>query len=156
MLPPSPPDTKPMTETETKLWDAATQIRLAIEPDAPEEVVRSRVDAFIGEARSMALVMEKESGATLDLSRWYERQVGLVEDDPLLKLFREGGVDAQLSGDRDKFFRQCEHYFLFLRWFVTEWLKTRIRMGLSVGDSRLMPPPARVATLVGGYVWGYY
>lgn len=145
-----------MTETELKLWDAATQIRLAIEPDASEEIVRSRVDAFIADTRTATAAMRTESDAAPDLSQWYERQMDLVKDAPLVKLFGEGGVEQRLAGDRAGFFRDCEQYFLFLRWFVTEWLKMRISLGLSVGDSKLMPPGARVATLAGGYVWGYF
>jgi hypothetical protein len=145
-----------MTETESKLWDAASQIRLALEPDAADETVRSSVVAFIGNARTAARAMQEESGATVDLSHWYERQMGLVKDAPLVKLFNEEGVEARLPADRGDLFRACEQYFLFLRWFVTEWLKARIRLGLTVGDSRLMPASARVATLAGGYVWGYY
>lgn len=50
-----------MTETEMKLRDAATQMKLALEHMTDDEVVRSCVNSYISLARSVTFVMQRES-----------------------------------------------------------------------------------------------
>jgi hypothetical protein len=59
-----------ITETQLKLRDAGTQMKLAIENNGNEDIFRSCINAYISAARSVAMVMEKESAVNSDLLVW--------------------------------------------------------------------------------------
>jgi hypothetical protein len=60
------------TETEMKLEDAEVQLRLAMEHTGDERVVRSCINSFISTARSVTMVMERESNDNKSLISWYK------------------------------------------------------------------------------------
>ncbi len=76
-----------MTETEKKLRDAATQMRLALADAGNIEVVRSCVNAFLSHARSVTMVMEAESAGNAHLLRWYKDYVKAKTDCPVARFF---------------------------------------------------------------------
>lgn len=81
-----------MTETELKLRDAEIQFRLALENTGDEDVVRSCINSMITTARSVTMVMERESAIHDALLSWYKtRIVNLKESEHgvLLKYFNE-------------------------------------------------------------------
>jgi hypothetical protein len=84
-----------MTETELKLRDAETQLRLALQNTENEEVVRSCINSLISAARSVTFVMQRESSGNGDLNAWYDDQIALMLASPfapLLKFFNEKRV----------------------------------------------------------------
>ena len=81
-----------MTQTEMKLRDAATQMRIAMANAADESVVRSCVNSFIAAARSVTFVMQSESAKSPELKAWYEEQMGGMKALPLLRFFNEQRV----------------------------------------------------------------
>ena len=76
-----------MTETEMKLRDAATQMKMALANVADEEIVRSCVNSYISHARSVTFVMQRESSQYPELSSWYEAQMAALKKMPLLQFF---------------------------------------------------------------------
>jgi len=81
-----------LTETELKLIDAATQMKIALKNSGDLEVLRSCVNSYISHARSVTFVMQKESSGIPELAVWYkEKQVELSKN-PLLKFFNDRRV----------------------------------------------------------------
>jgi len=80
-----------MSETEMKLRDAATQMKLALRNMSDDEIVRSCVNAFISEARSITFVMQRESKDT-PLEAWYNERMDVLKEMPLLKFFNASRV----------------------------------------------------------------
>jgi hypothetical protein len=78
-----------MTETELKIHDAKTQIKLAETHIGDEAVVRSCINSFISLARSVTFVMQAESGGeSTQLGQWYRAQmISLTKNKPLLLKF---------------------------------------------------------------------
>ena len=76
-----------MTETEMKLRDAATQMKMALAHVADEEIVRSCVNSYISSARSVTFVMQRESAHSPELSAWYDAQMQVLKTSPLLQFF---------------------------------------------------------------------
>lgn len=64
-----------VTQTELKLRDAETQLRLANENNADEDTVRSCINCVIASGRSITFVMQKESGGDGPLREWYEARM---------------------------------------------------------------------------------
>ncbi len=60
------------TETEMKLQDAEVQLRLAMDHNGDERMVRSCINSFISTARSVTMVMERESNENKLLLAWYK------------------------------------------------------------------------------------
>jgi hypothetical protein len=81
------------TQTQLKLEDAATQMKLAIENSESETVFRSCINAYISAARSITMVMEKES-KDFDprLLDWYKREIQPFGAAPFFKFFNEQRV----------------------------------------------------------------
>src|SRR3989338_1277242 len=82
----------PLTETELKLRDAATQIKLALKNTDDDEIIRSTINAYISHARSITLIMQEESSDCPELKSWYEDQMAHLKKSPLLKFFNEKRV----------------------------------------------------------------
>jgi len=83
-----------MTETEIKLDDARIQLEMAMSKEniSKLKVVRSCINAFISNARSVTFTMQKESGSSGKFIKWYKaRQEGMISN-PLLKFFNEQRV----------------------------------------------------------------
>ena len=78
---------KKLTETEIKLSDAAVQMKLALEKSDSEAVFRSCINSFISSARSVTMVMEKESAPIPDLKKWYKDEMGDLSKWPVMKFF---------------------------------------------------------------------
>lgn len=80
-----------MKETEIKLNDAKIQLDLAMarENVGKIDVVRSCINAFISDARSVTFTMQKESGSTEKFLKWYEGKQTEMKSNPLLKFFNE-------------------------------------------------------------------
>ena len=78
-----------MTETEMKLRDAATQMKIVIGEGKDDDTIRSCVNAYISHARSVTFVMKKESAVHPDLEKWYEEKSEQLKNDPLMKFFNE-------------------------------------------------------------------
>ena len=78
-----------MTETEMKLRDAATQMKIVIGEGKDDDTIRSCVNAYISHARSVTFVMKKESAVHPDLEKWYGEKSEQLKKDPLMKFFNE-------------------------------------------------------------------
>lgn len=87
-----------LTETEKKLRDAATQMKLALKNTSDEEIVRSCVNSFISHARSVTFIMQKESAHNPKLRDWYVQEMDKLKDTPLLKFFNEMRVHTIHTG----------------------------------------------------------
>lgn len=81
-----------MTETEMKLRDAATQMKMALAHVSEEEIVRSCVNSYISSARSVTFVMQRESAESPQLLAWYEAEMSTMKTMPLLRFFNEKRV----------------------------------------------------------------
>ncbi|MDI1361519.1 hypothetical protein [Methylotenera sp.] len=81
-----------MTETEMKLRDAATQMKLAVDNMNNDEVVRSCINSYISLARSVTFVMQTESSEYPELKAWYENRMSTLKDLSLLRFFNASRV----------------------------------------------------------------
>jgi hypothetical protein len=77
------------TETEIKLEDAATQLQLAIDNMTNEGVFRSCINSFISFARSVTMVMERESSHNQELLNWYKSKTAQFATIPVMRFFVE-------------------------------------------------------------------
>ena len=80
------------TETQMKLRDAATQMKLALANRGDIEVIRSCVNSFISHARSVTFVMQSESSGYPELEEWYRKKQEELKTNPLLKFFNDKRV----------------------------------------------------------------
>jgi len=71
-----------------KLRDAETQLDLAAAHSDSEETVRSCINSMISAARSVTLVMQKESGACPALADWYHDRMSTLTSSPASELLR--------------------------------------------------------------------
>ncbi|MCO6432239.1 MAG: hypothetical protein J5J00_15400 [Deltaproteobacteria bacterium] len=79
------------TETELKIIDASTQIKLAMANRHDEGIFRSCLNSFISTARSITFVMESESSDP-ELKSWYKCQTAVLGATPLFKFFNQQRV----------------------------------------------------------------
>jgi hypothetical protein len=86
------------TKTYLKLRDAAAQMKLAVANARDEEMHRSCINAFISAARSVTLVMQKESANVRGLTEWYGARRDALSSDPLLRFFNERRVHSIHKG----------------------------------------------------------
>ena len=89
------------TDTELKLEDSKTQLRLARQFINDEAIVRSCINSFVSLARSTTLVMQKESSGTPGLTEWYDaemKEISQSSNGPLLKFFNERRVFSVHQG----------------------------------------------------------
>ncbi len=84
--------TTDITETQLKLQDAATQMKIALASIGDIEIVRSCVNSFISHARSVTLVMQVESSGHPESKKWYKRKQEDLKQNPLLKFFNDRRV----------------------------------------------------------------
>jgi len=75
------------TETEAKLRDAGIQMKLALQNGVNEDVFRSCINAFITAARSVTMVMQRESAHNEPLLAWYKLQTESLGRTPLFRFF---------------------------------------------------------------------
>jgi hypothetical protein len=87
------------TDTEIKLQDAAIQLQLAITNMDDEAVFRSCINSFISAARSVTMVMEKESSGNIELFDWYKSKTGDFAANPLMKFFNSQRVHTVHRGN---------------------------------------------------------
>jgi len=91
--------TSKKTETELKLQDAGTQMRLAISNAASEEVFRSCINAYLATSRSVTMVMEKESADFgQPLLDWYKHSIQPFAEAPFFKFFNSQRVHSVHRG----------------------------------------------------------
>ena len=76
-----------MTDTELKLRDAAIQMKLALKHSEDYQTLRSCINAYLSHARSVTLVMQKESSDYPALAAWYEDQMSRFKELPIMKFF---------------------------------------------------------------------
>ena len=76
-----------MTETQLKLQDAATQMKIALQNGGNESIFRSCINAFIAAARSVTMVMERESKHQPELLDWYKARTEELGPLPLFRFF---------------------------------------------------------------------
>lgn len=88
-----------LTETEIKLHDASIQFQLAIDHIADENFFRSCINSFISFARSITMVMEKESSKNPELLAWYKENTAKFAKDPLMKFFNDQRVHTIHKGN---------------------------------------------------------
>ncbi|MBL7136288.1 MAG: hypothetical protein ISS81_06835 [Candidatus Marinimicrobia bacterium] len=83
-----------MTETEIKLDDTRIQLEMAMSKEniTKIDVVRSCINAFISNARSVTFTMQKESGSSDKFAKWYKGRQEEMKSNPLLKFFNEQRV----------------------------------------------------------------
>lgn len=83
-----------ITNTQLKLRDAATQMKLAIEHSRYEEIFRSCINSYISLARSVTMVMGKESSEYPELKSWYKKQTSSLGNLPIMKFFNAQRVQT--------------------------------------------------------------
>ena len=88
-----------ITETQLKLRDAGTQMKLAIENNGHEDIFRSCINAYISAARSVTMVMEKESAIYPELLAWYKGQMAELGKQPVMKFFNDRRVHTIHRGN---------------------------------------------------------
>lgn len=88
-----------MTETEIKLRDAAIQLQLAVDHIEDEDYFRACINSFISFARSITMVMEKESSKNPELLEWYKAHTDEFAKDPVMKFFNEQRVHTIHRGN---------------------------------------------------------
>jgi hypothetical protein len=88
-----------LTETQLKLRDAGTQMKLAIENNGNEDIFRSCINAYISAARSVTMVMEKESAVNPDLLAWYKAEMAQLGKLPVMKFFNDRRVHTIHRGN---------------------------------------------------------
>lgn len=86
------------TETELKLRDATVQLRIALKNTNDDEVVRSCVNSFISQGRSVTFVMQKESAQYPQIVKWYEETMGNIMKLPIMKFFNEKRIHTIHKG----------------------------------------------------------
>ena len=88
-----------MTETEIKLEDAHIQLQLAMANLDNEDVFRSCINSFCAFARSITMVMQKETGKNAELLQWYKSKTAEFANNPLMKFFNEQRVHTIHRGN---------------------------------------------------------
>jgi hypothetical protein len=88
-----------ITETQLKLRDAGTQMKLAVENIGNEDILRSCINAYISAARSITMVMEKESAVYPDLLAWYKEQTTELGKLPVMRFFNEQRIHTIHRGN---------------------------------------------------------
>jgi len=88
-----------MTETQIKLRDAATQMKLALKNNDNEDILRSCINSYISFARSVTFIMQKESAQYPQLLSWYEGKMEKLRQLPLLKFFNAQRVHSIHKGN---------------------------------------------------------
>jgi hypothetical protein len=78
-----------ITVTRLKLRDAGIQMKLAIKNARDEDIFRSCVNAYISSARSITMVMERESAPHPELLTWYKSQTTALGKEPLFRFFND-------------------------------------------------------------------
>jgi hypothetical protein len=90
-----------VTDTELKLQDAATQLDIAAASSDRDAVVRSCLNGMIEMGRSVTFIMQKESGVSRELTKWYDARMAALaslSDGPLLKFFNSRRVFSVHQG----------------------------------------------------------
>lgn len=67
-------------------------MKLAVENIGNEDILRSCVNAFISAARSVTMIMEKESAVYPELLTWYKTQTAEFSKQPIMRFFNERRV----------------------------------------------------------------
>lgn len=88
-----------LTETEIKLRDAAIQLQLAVDHINDEDYFRACINSFISFARSVTMVMEKESSKNPELLEWYKANTDVFANDPVMKFFNDQRVHTIHRGN---------------------------------------------------------
>jgi hypothetical protein len=78
-----------MTETEIKLEDTHTQLELADTNVMSDNIVRSCINSFISNGRSVTFVLQEESSNNPQLKLWYEQRMGVLKKLPVMRFFLE-------------------------------------------------------------------
>jgi hypothetical protein len=81
-----------ISDTQLKLRDAGIQMKLALRNARDDDFFRSCVNAFISAARSVTMVMERESADSPALLSWYKDQTSVFAQDPLFRFFNNQRV----------------------------------------------------------------
>jgi len=87
-----------MTDTEFKLRDAASQMKLALKHTGDDDTLRSCINAFISHARSVTFIMQEESSGFPALEGWYKEQMSHIGELPIMKFFNEKRVHTIHKG----------------------------------------------------------
>ncbi len=87
-----------MTDTELKLCDAATQMKLIFKHNGDDEILRSCINAYLSHARSVTFVMQKESSAYPELVAWYKARMSKLQSVPIMKFFNAKRVHTIHKG----------------------------------------------------------
>ncbi len=88
-----------ITETQLKLRDAATQMKLALQNHNNPEVLRSCVNSYISHARSVTFVMQKESAHCPELKIWYEKEMVRLQQIPIMDFFNAKRIQTIHRGN---------------------------------------------------------
>jgi hypothetical protein len=78
-----------MTETEIKLEDTHIQLDLADANVTNDRIVRSCINSFISNGRSVTLVLQQESSDNPHLKHWYDKRMGELKKLPVMRFFLE-------------------------------------------------------------------
>lgn len=87
-----------LTDTQLKLRDAATQMKIALRDTTDDETLRSCINAYLSHARSVTFVMQKESSDHPELMAWYENQMACLKKLPIMKFFNDKRVHTIHKG----------------------------------------------------------
>jgi hypothetical protein len=88
-----------MTETETKLRDAISQLQLAMHHSDNDDFFRSCINSYISLARSITFVMETESARFPELKKWYKSRTAELKELPVMKFFNDQRVHTIHCGN---------------------------------------------------------
>jgi hypothetical protein len=78
-----------ISDTQLKLRDAGIQMKLALANARDEDVFRACVNAYVAAARSVTMVMERESAHIVPLLSWYKEQTAVLGKQPLFRFFNQ-------------------------------------------------------------------
>lgn len=83
-----------LTNTQLKLKDAATQMRLAIKHSDDVDIFRSCINSYISLGRSVTFIMQEESKDVPELAAWYREQMDNLKSNPVMFFFNEKRVHS--------------------------------------------------------------
>lgn len=77
------------TDTELKLQEVNIQLMNAVEDYDNEAAFRAFINSFLAAARSVTLMMQKESSGSEELKKWYTTQMESLKELPIMNIFKE-------------------------------------------------------------------
>jgi hypothetical protein len=147
-----------LTETELKLIDAGSQMKLALKDTSNEEIFRSCINAFLSAARSVTFVMERESSDSPQLKSWYNNQINILGQTPLFRFFNSQRVYSIHKGVIQPKVKSHEIKEATFRYTQNNSAKIRPSGEIVIDSSAEIPVQALdiIGVTKFGKIWGWY